>query len=1222
MTNSAAIDKPSLESLVAETADEFMARLERGEEPQIEEYVARYPQHAVVIRQVLSSLRLIRLSATSPQAAREPSDSGEEPVACLGDFRILREVGRGGMGVVYEARQISLGRRVALKVLPFAAALDSKQLQRFKNEAQAAGQLHHQNIVPVYAVGSERGVHYYAMQFVEGQTLAAMIHELRRMAGLEDRQDAGSDGPGDPVAPGLVNELASGRWAPPAPARHGDQSEAGDLAVTSPYAPRTSPQGDRPPASPPGQSDTPPVAGLSTDSSAKSPAFFRTVANLGVQTAEALEHAHQMGVIHRDIKPANILVDQRGNPWITDFGLAQIHSDTRLTMTGDLLGTLRYMSPEQAYGKRIPVDHRTDIYSLGVTLYELLTLHPAYDGRDRKELLRQVAFEEPKAPRRRDRAIPSELETIVLKSIAKNPAERYATAQELADDLRRFLEDRPIKAKRPTLFQRVRKFARRHKPVVMAAAIAAVAVLFVTVGALAVSNLQINDAYRKLEGEKEKADAALINEIDARTRLAKTLADLKEEQRLNLLVLSNHRIALADRLWEANYVDQAEQVLDESPPELRGWEWRYLKRLFHPELSRHEFAISSRGNWLMSNLISYGRNAISPDGKRFAAAKVGPNLGLWDLATGREIPLEAGLSAPLVWVFSPDGRRLAVAGHWESYPTTIVDAVTGKTLTKLPLHDRQNTRRRGVCGLAFSPDGKQVLSIICTNVMICDADTGKEVRNFEIGPWDIRASALSADGRYLALANNNPQEPGQIHLWDVNTGKLAHVISGHSGLVLTLAFSPDGARLASGSVDKTVRLWDLGASGRQLLTLPGHAREVFAVTFQPDGKRLASGSADRSIKVWETTNGHELLMLRGHSAPILGMVYLNGGKQLATAGADGTVRVWDAERPHNPISLQAASRTYTLAFSHDSKRLAIDAVEHDMKANKMTRAKIYDLADPSNPARYVHFYDEVRRLIVTPEGQFWAQMPRMRNQTMVLTNIETGEDVLTIPPLATGWRFIGISPDGRRFAYWRVLTDAAQTVTGCELRILDLKTSREAVFPIDTRYFVKIAFSPDSRLVAAADDKRQVIVFDLTNEKILRSIPESHGSRITSLTFSADGALLASTSGLPSVGELKLWDLKTGKEVVHFRGHLRGIESLAISPDAKCIATGSDDTTVKIWDTITGKELLTLHGHSGTVKGVVFSPNGHLLASIDNAGNLKIWDGRPREEKASHSADR
>jgi serine/threonine protein kinase len=371
-----------MESLLGQVADDFTQRLNRGEQPDIEEYAARYPQIAAVLRQVLPALHLLRVPA-APQSGGEDSlregDAEEniQPAGTLGDFRIIREIGRGGMGIVYEAEQVSLGRRVALKVLPFASTLDTKHLQRFKNEAHAAAQLHHTNIVPVFATGCERGVHYYAMQFIEGQTLAAVIGDMRLSA----------DG------------------SPPRPSS--DEQ-------TGPYVPSAGR-----PETP--ETETIPRAALSTERSIKSPAYFRTLAELGQQVAEAMDQAHEQGIIHRDIKPSNLMLDSRGKVWITDFGLAQFQAGAELTMTGDLIGTLRYMSPEQALAKSVIVDHRKDIYSLGATLYELLTLRAPYEGNDRQELLRQIAFEDPKPFRRINPRIPAELETIVLKALEKNP---------------------------------------------------------------------------------------------------------------------------------------------------------------------------------------------------------------------------------------------------------------------------------------------------------------------------------------------------------------------------------------------------------------------------------------------------------------------------------------------------------------------------------------------------------------------------------------------------------------------------------------------------------------------------------------------------------------------------------------------------------------------------------------------------------------------------------
>jgi serine/threonine protein kinase/Flp pilus assembly protein TadD len=445
------------DSGVVAAVRDYLNALETGCRPDRAAFLARYPALSGALAEVLDGLEFMHDAASRVLSVSELPDSAAQPALGmpLGDFRLLREIGRGGMGVVYESEQISLGRRVALKVLPFASTLDAKQLQRFKNEAQAAAHLHHTNIVPVHATGCERGVHYYAMQFIEGQTLASVIADLRAQSEQERR--ATEHAP--EALSGPANAVLTALWIP-----------KDGVSPAKPDSWTSAPGGDVPPLSG-AESATTTKAGITTQHSTRSPAYFRTVAKLGVQAAEALEHAHEMGVVHRDIKPANLLVDGRGHLWVTDFGLAHCQSQAGLTMSGDLVGTLRYMSPEQALAKRVIVDHRTDIYSLGVSLYELLTLEPAFNGRDRQELLRQIAFEEPKSPRRLNPAIPAELETITLKALEKNPTERYSAAQDLADDLARFLKDEPIQAKPPSLAQRARRWSRRHLTLVWSVAV-------------------------------------------------------------------------------------------------------------------------------------------------------------------------------------------------------------------------------------------------------------------------------------------------------------------------------------------------------------------------------------------------------------------------------------------------------------------------------------------------------------------------------------------------------------------------------------------------------------------------------------------------------------------------------------------------------------------------------------------------------------------------------
>ncbi|MFQ5807491.1 MAG: protein kinase, partial [Phycisphaerae bacterium] len=498
MTDTAYSAGVSHESLMGQIADEYMNRLNRGERVEIDEYVERYPQLATYIRQVFPAFRVMRVSASEMDSSGQATELEASTVGRLGDYRIIREVGRGGMGIVYEAEQVSLGRRVALKVLPFAAVLDAKQLQRFKNEAQAAAQLHHTNIVPVFSVGCECGVHYYAMQYIEGSTLGDVIHELRQ---VESPDASGSARRPSPTSRPVANRSHSGSVGPPRPTSKSENLELADSGAAQ-----------LPEEVPAAEGSSAALEAIAPEHSTKSPAFFRSVANLGVQAAEALEHAHELGVVHRDIKPSNLLLDTRGNLWITDFGLARLESDPGLTMTGDVLGTVRYMSPEQALGKHLLLDHRTDIYSLGVTLYELLTLKPALDGRDRQELMRRIADEDPRLPRRLNDAIPADLETIVLKATAKEPERRYATAKNLAEDLQRFLLDKPIQAKRPTLLERASKWSRRHRHLVASA----VVVLVLAVVGLSVSTVLIWQEQARTASERNRAtrEARAAEEIN------------------------------------------------------------------------------------------------------------------------------------------------------------------------------------------------------------------------------------------------------------------------------------------------------------------------------------------------------------------------------------------------------------------------------------------------------------------------------------------------------------------------------------------------------------------------------------------------------------------------------------------------------------------------------------------------------------------------------------
>lgn len=524
-------------------AEEFLARYRRGEFPPITDYVAAHPELAEEIRELFPTLMM--LERVSPQPEEIASGVTPDKIGCavpkqLGEYRILREIGRGGMGIVYEAEQLSLGRHVALKVLPAHALLTPNLLTRFQNEARAAARLHHTNIVPVFGVGEDQGVHYYAMQFIQGHGLDEVLEELRRLRRHEGTGAQRSDEPADeepparPLSRMIAQSLAAGELAsePRRPREAGRKFDSpGADAAPVPQDPQTHSDGNGPFR----RNEScgllyHPLDGSSSAHSRSHSIYVRSVARMGLQVADALAHAHSQGVLHRDIKPSNLLLDAHGVVWITDFGLAK-QEGSDLTHSGDVVGTLRYLAPERFRGTS---DARTDIYGLGVTLYELLTTRPAFATTDRHHLIHDIAHLEPLPLRRLEPHVPRDLETIVLKAMAKEPVGRYATADEMAADLRRFLEDQPIAARRAWVVERVWRWCAR-RPALTAMSVAllvSLAIGFCGVlwqwGRAEQQRSLLQDSLLATRSERERAERNL-DEASRQRTIAEHEADRAEQ---------------------------------------------------------------------------------------------------------------------------------------------------------------------------------------------------------------------------------------------------------------------------------------------------------------------------------------------------------------------------------------------------------------------------------------------------------------------------------------------------------------------------------------------------------------------------------------------------------------------------------------------------------------------------------------------------------------------
>ena len=889
---------------LADLIEQAVACVKAGKELPVEALAGARPEWAAVLRDLVPGLRLLGSLESSTSRDEIPSDPSlpselSAPIV-LGDYRVSREIGRGGMGVVYEAWQITLKRRVALKVLPLAAALDPKTLGRFKIEAQAAASLHHAHIVPVYQVGCENGVHFYAMQFIEGRSLAELITNLHE-------SPANGATPNQSPLP-VLRERVRVRAQHPAP-------------------------------------DTATLALAETTHSGNKSAYFRTVAGLARDAALALHYAHQAGVVHRDIKPANLLIDSNLHIWVTDFGLARLQTEVGLTMTGDLVGTLRYMSPEQALGKGAVLDERCDVYGLGATLFELLTLRPAYPGVDRQELLRKIAFDEPPGPQRIDRSIPIELDTIVRKAMAKRAEDRYARAQDLADDLQRFLDHKPVRARRPTPWEVGGKWVRRHT----AAVGALVAVLLVTILALATSLVFIS--FERAETVRQKSVA------EEETRISK----LREAS----LTWSNYvsEMQLLGRDWQNLSTQDLEARLNhlrplQSQEDPRGWEWYYLWRLAHithksfqahkPNMPVHWMTFSPDGTKLvttskdstvrvwkaatlqpMATLTDHtdevNRAAFSPDSKTLATTSDDGTVRLWDMETYRcKATLDCYKGEVHAVAISPDGRWLIAASRfsmppklwmwdlkaatlkpaWEWVPFDVgeihsmafLPGANGCIIGGNWLHHDESFRSGYVARLQFPFDAPHKTEYFRSTSIGPLALNKEGDRMAFVSDWGLEA--LSTDG-FKPMPGWLCQLPTARRPTFSPDGRLVALVTGQNQLLVTEARNPQAIRAA----------FRLGGM------------RIWSTSFSPDSRKVLVGRDDGSVLIVDALGYEEDEEMLGHE-PVEDFAASSDGRWLLTNTKAGAVKLWNASTLNLEQVLAQKGTNDMVAIASDGSRSA------------------------------------------------------------------------------------------------------------------------------------------------------------------------------------------------------------------------------------------------------------------------------------------------------------
>ena len=1044
------------------------------------------------VRDELLAIANPELDPTVAQLGNVPPDQSGTSVPTVGAstssgqrFRILRPHARGGLGQVSVAQDVELNREVAVKEIQDHHADDPYHRARFRLEAEINGGLEHPNIVPVYGMGA---------------------HDNGR--------------------PFYAMRLIRGDTLKAAIARFHQAEGSGE-----------------------------PTLGL------------RELLRRFVDVCNAMAYAHSRGVLHRDLKPGNIMLGPYGETLVVDWGLAKsvdrpdlataregrlvpsLASDSAPTRVGKALGTYEYMSPEQAAGRQDQPGVATDIYSLGATLYCLLTGQPAFTKSD--DIVERVQKGLFPRPRQVNKSVPPPLEAICLKAMARLPEDRYASAKDLAEDIEHWLADEVVSAYREPASVRLGRWMKRNRTLVSSLGVLLVtAVAGLSVGLLLLGWEQTRTEQQRQEAvkEKDRAEAQL--------------------DRAEMAIYVN-KILLAQGEWEHGSASIAWDHLQQCQANLRDWEYRYLLTQFNK-------------NTLKGHMASVNSVALGRDGKRIVSSSSDNTLKVWDADTRREIHTLKGHTKPVLSVaFSPDGKRI-VSGSQDS-TLKIWDADKGVAIHTLKGHILD------VACVAFSRDGKRIVSGgKDTKIKVWDADKGIEIRTLKGHKNAVTSVAFSPDGKRIVSSSYD----NTIKFWDAdkavatlslptetewvysvafspdckrivsggsdNTLKIRDAdkgveilsLKGHTQWVTSVAFSPDGKRIVSSSYDKTIKVWDAD-KGVETLTLKGHLLPVTSVVFSPDGKRIVSGSQDKTIKLWDADKVLETRSLKGHTNGVLSVAFSPDGKHCVSCSRDNTIKIWDVDKGVETFSLQGNKNGVTwVAFSPDGKRIVSGNQDNTLTIWDADKGiEIQTLKGHTNTVACVAFSPDGKRIV---SGS--------RDTTVKLWDADKGVEIHTLEGHTQWVSGVAFSPDGKRL----VSSSMDKTIKLWDAdKGVELQTLKG-----HTEWVSSVAFSPDGKRVVTGSYDNTLKVWD-TDKGIEIHTLKGHAGWVCSVAFSPDGKRIVSGS---KDSTLKLWDADKGVETLCLKGHANLILSVAFSPDGKRILSGGWDNTLKIWDADMGEQ--------------------------------------------------